>query len=304
MTLPRKFFHHLLVRSLLIISPREVRRAALLNIPINTPTIPHILDRTRDTDATVRKLVYTAVLEPNVQQGETTNMGPAHPRALTIAQRELIVRSGLGDREQSVRTAAASLLGTWVDVLADSNTEQADTKFESGVVALLKIFDLVESTVAVDALLSVFVTRSDIFDSMMFGGMFDVTTLNDPDRLTDSYWTSLTPETAFLARVFVDHCKATKNDDRLDTALPVVTALAFRIQEAYNDLLEDMQNEEEERVIRDLSEEEEIILEDIQMDKEFVIGEMLKLAVNLDYADEIGRRKMFSLVREFLAVLF
>jgi len=124
-----------------------------------------------------------------------------------------------------------------------------------------------------------------------------------PECLADSYWTSLTPETAFLARVFVDHCKVTKDDARLEAALPVVTALAFRIQEAYNDLLEDMHNEEEERVIRDLSEEERIKLEDERMDKEFIIGEMLKLAVNLDYTDEIGRRKMFSLVREFFLTL-
>jgi condensin complex subunit 3 len=33
-------------------------------------------------------------------------------------------------------------------------------------------------------------------------------------------------------------------------------------------------------------------------DKEFAISELLKLAVNLDYADEIGRRKMFGLVRK------
>lgn len=109
----------------------------------------------------------------------------------------------------------------------------------------------------------------------------------------------MTPETAFLARVFVDHCRATKEDARLDNTLPVVTALAFRIQEAYNDLLEDMQNEEHEQVIRDMDEEERIRLEDVRLDKEFVIGEMLKLAVNLDYTDEIGRRKMFTLVREF-----
>lgn len=260
----------------------EVRRAALLNIPITTPTILHILERTRDTDVTIRKLVYSTVLEPNVLQGETTNIGPAHPRALTIAQRELIVRSGLGDREQSVRTAAASLLGAWVDAIAESDTEDV----ESGVVALLKMFDLAESNVAADALLSVFVTRADIFDNMEFG---------------DSYWTNLTPETAFLARVFVDHCRATKEDARLDNTLPVVTALAFRIQEAYNDLLEDMQNEEHEQVIRDMDEEERIRLEDVRLDKEFVIGEMLKLAVNLDYTDEIGRRKMFTLVRDMLS---
>lgn len=33
-------------------------------------------------------------------------------------------------------------------------------------------------------------------------------------------------------------------------------------------------------------------------DTEFVLSQMLKLAVNLDYSDEIGRRKMFGLVRE------
>lgn len=33
-------------------------------------------------------------------------------------------------------------------------------------------------------------------------------------------------------------------------------------------------------------------------DKEFIISELLRLAVNLDYADETGRRKMFALVRK------
>jgi condensin complex subunit 3 len=193
-----------------------------------------------------------------------------------------------------------------VDVVAESDTDKGDERVERGVVALLKMFDLVESKVAADALLSIFVTRADIFENMVFGGAFHSRSMPTIliTSLTDSYWSNLTPETAFLARVFVDHCRATKDDARLDAALPVVTALAFRIQEAYNNLLEDMQNEEEERVIRDLTEEERITLEDKQMDKEFVIGEMLKLAVNLDYTDEIGRRKMFSLVREFSANLF
>jgi hypothetical protein len=79
-----------------------------------------------------------------------------------------------------------------------------------------------------------------------------------------------------------------------------VTALAFRIQEGYNALLEDIQAEEE-RVERDEvgTEEARQKREDERMDREFVIGEMLKLAVDLDYADEIGRRKMFQLVREY-----
>lgn len=86
-----------------------------------------------------------------------------------------------------------------------------------------------------------------------------------------------------------------------------MTALAFRIQEGYNALLEDIQAEEE-RLERDEvgTEEARQKREDERMDREFVIGEMLKLAVDLDYADEIGRRKMFQLVREchFLSILW
>lgn len=113
----------------------------------------------------------------------------------------------------------------------------------------------------------------------------------------------MTPERAFLARVFVGHCIAIKDEARLEPTLPVVTALAFRIQLAYNALLEDIQAEEE-RVERDEvgSGEEKQRREDERMDREFVIGEMLKLAVDLDYADEIGRRKMFQLVREYLVM--
>jgi condensin complex subunit 3 len=118
----------------------------------------------------------------------------------------------------------------------------------------------------------------------------------------DEFWANLTPETAFLARVFVDHGKATKDDVRLEAALPVVTALAFRLQESYNQLIEDMRAEEEERIIRDLSDEEKNKIEDERLDKEFIIGEILRMAVNLDYSDEIGRRKMFQLVRAYFSL--
>lgn len=115
---------------------------------------------------------------------------------------------------------------------------------------------------------------------------------------TDTYWANLTPEQAFFARVFVDHCIAIKDAEKLDASLPVVTALAYHIQAAYNAYQEDLEVAEQERVIRGEPTEEE---EEARIDKEFVIGEMLKVAVNLDYADEIGRRKMFQLVRDMIS---
>jgi condensin complex subunit 3 len=113
----------------------------------------------------------------------------------------------------------------------------------------------------------------------------------------------MTPEKAFLTRIFVDHCVSTKDDRRLENALPVVTSLAFRIQTAYNHLIEEIEAEEEEMALRgDMQDVEEDELrakrEEARLDQEFIIGEMLRMSVNLDYADEIGRRKMFQLVRE------
>jgi condensin complex subunit 3 len=57
------------------------------------------------------------------------------------------------------------------------------------------MLDVSTSDVAEDALLSVFVTRVDIFDSIEFN---------------EDLWSNLNPERAFLVRVFVDHCLATK----------------------------------------------------------------------------------------------
>jgi len=97
--------------------------------------------------------------------------------------------------------------------------------------------------------------------------------------------------------VFVEHCKNVKDDARLENTLPVVTLIAFRIQEAYNRLIEDDKTE-------DLDSNEIDRREDEKADTELVISELLKLAVNLDYSDEIGRRKTFQLVRASFSLLY
>lgn len=84
----------------------EVRRAALYNLPLSTATLPHILARTRDTDPILRRTVY---------HGSLSTSALPDARVLSIAQREQVVRNGLGDREGSVRKAAAGMLGGWVD---------------------------------------------------------------------------------------------------------------------------------------------------------------------------------------------
>ena len=68
----------------------------------------------------------------------------------------------------------------------------------------------------------------------------------------------MTPESAVLARVFVEQCISTKNEARLESAsLPVLTAFAFHIQEAYNSLLAVLEEIETAKLLRAGLEDEE-----------------------------------------------
>jgi condensin complex subunit 3 len=128
--------------------------------------------------------------------------------------------------------------------------------------------------------------------------------LNQFEWHADAFWeVQLTAERAFLIRVFVQHAISTKDESSLETALPVVTALAFRIQSTYNRMLQLLQERAERRREREEGGEgEDGEVDDAHIEQEFVLGEMLRLAVDLDYGDEIGRRKMFQLVREWSGI--
>lgn len=111
----------------------------------------------------------------------------------------------------------------------------------------------------------------------------------------DHYWRNLTPQKAFLARVFVEHCRSTKNDARLETTLPDVIVIAFQIQSAYN-MLSGNGNIE----MADVSDDDEHdSLEDAKTSQAVIISELLKLAVHLDYSDESGRQNTLQLIRKY-----
>jgi condensin complex subunit 3 len=77
--------------------------------------------------------------------------------------------------------------------------------------------------------------------------------------------------------VFVDHCVSTKENACLEKVLPVVTAHAFGIQDAYNSLLDSL-----------IAAEEAGGDDEVADHCEFILAELLCLALNLDYADETG----------------
>ncbi|KAJ9103123.1 hypothetical protein QFC21_002545 [Naganishia friedmannii] len=203
-------------------SAPEVRRAALYSLPSQNPSIiPYLIARTRDIDPTLRRITYL---------GPLGTQSIPDPRVLSIAQREEVVKNGLGDREPAVRRAVAGMLGEWL------------TAAGGDLLEFLRRFDVVSSQVAEDALLSLFVTRKEIVESIAFD------------------------------------------------------AMAFKLQEEYNLLVENTPSEE----LLELQQEEEDLPAEY-VDKTFVVAELCKMAVNLDYSDEIGRRKMFQLAREMIS---
>lgn len=107
----------------------------------------------------MRKLLYS-VLQKKLE----------HPRYLTLAQREQIVKEGLDDRGDGVRVAAAKVVEAWFDaIVLDIGTGA----IQKALREFLHLFDVIAGEkAAIDALLSLFTTRKDIWDGIDFDGVF------------------------------------------------------------------------------------------------------------------------------------
>jgi len=105
----------------------------------------------------------------------------------------------------------------------------------------------------------------------------------DSFQFNDSFWDGLSAESVFLARSFFQFCYQTENTRQLEEKLPEVTRLAFYIQKYINAYFENVD-------------------EDAKQELEFVVEQLLQIALILDFGDEIGRRKMFGLLRSILVL--
>lgn len=283
------------INGLLTRLSRDVRRAVLWNIPINNNTMDAILDRLRDRDTSVRKNCYIFLKRNAAQNNE---MGTTHPRTITIAQRERIVYSGMGDREDSVLDAAKDLIATWFDLAEEIPVkEEGPDKDEHAAskakfLAFLSLFDLLAAPESAEkALLSVFETKPSEAKLLTFEGKCLVRPAIDD---TDAHSVhKMTPESAFLARVYIESLKRFKNEedkmgklDRLENYLPSVNDFLYPLQDTFNKCFSyEFRNEDH----RDM--------------KEFFLEEMLKTTTHLDYGDETGRRAMYKLISELLSIL-
>ena len=256
----------------------EVRRILLQNLPLTPTTLPYILERARDRDALTRRAVYTKLLP---------TLGDF--RHLSLSMREKLLRWGLRDRDETVRKATGRLFRErWIEDCAGPRVEGDQKGAKSlappsmpGLLELLERIDVVnsgtESGIALEAMKDFWAGRPDYVDSVEFD---------------DDFWVNLTSESAFMARTFNDYCQENPEYEQMcEEKMPEVTRLGFYLQKYTNNLLETIRSSAE------LGGGEEEIVEG-----EFIVEQLLHIAKTLDYTDEVGRRKMFSLLRDALAM--
>ncbi|KAI5309152.1 hypothetical protein KEM55_003937, partial [Ascosphaera atra] len=252
----------------------EMRRTLLLNLPLSQRTLPFLLERARDMDATTRRALYARLLP---QLGDF--------RHLSLSVREKLLRWGLRDRDETVRKATGRLFYEhWIEDCAASQEKEGEEEGNKAsipaLVELLERIDVVnsgtEEGVAHEAMRAFWEGRPDYREALVLDGEF---------------WETLTPESVFMARSFNDFCREDdtgKYDNLVEEKLPEVTALAFYLHKYMTELFQKIKEDEPNK---------EAIIE-----AEFIVEQILYISLTLDYSDEVGRRKMFDLLRQTLAV--
>ncbi|GLA94585.1 hypothetical protein AtubIFM57143_001575 [Aspergillus tubingensis] len=259
----------------------DVRKTLLINLPLVPGTLKYLLERARDLDAATRRALYSRLLP---------TLGDF--RHLSLSMREKLLRWGLRDRDESVRKATGKLFyDRWVEDCAGTNndpeagpTGQRSPPNFNGLLELLERIDVVnsgvESGIAHEAMRSFWEGRPDYREAVVFD---------------EPFWENLTAESAFMIRSFSDFCRVEnegKYDKLADEKMPEVTALAFYLHKYMTELLQ------RKKIAKETGDAND----DDSVEQEFIVEQLLHISMTLDYSDEVGRRKMFSLLRESLAV--
>ncbi|KAI1085892.1 condensin subunit Cnd3 [Whalleya microplaca] len=262
----------------------DVRRSLLVNLPILPNTLPYLLERARDQDPATRRAVYSRLLPA---------LGDF--RHLSLSMREKLLRWGLRDRDENVRKAAGRLFRErWIEDCAgvdqpedgEKSTDPAPPTLD-GLLELLERVDVVnsgvENGVALEAMKGFWEGRPDYRDAVVFD---------------DTFWETLSAESVFIARSFNDFCRAEGNgkyESLVEEKLPEVTKLAFFLERYLNVLIEAIRRVNNQDQVDDEEEEDTV-------EQEFIVEQLLHIILTLDYSDEVGRRKMFALLRQSLSI--
>ncbi|OWB75857.1 hypothetical protein B5S32_g4 [[Candida] boidinii] len=243
----------------------EVRRAAVLQLENNKLTRPYILERARDVNSTNRRIIYSKVLKTFKDF-----------RTIPSNERIKLLTWGLRDREESVQKATTKLLcETWLQ------------NVDNDVMELLERLKVMESDISETAVKVFLENRKDITAKISFN---------------DDAWNNLTPEAAFLLRLYYEHCNRNNLMEELEKSFPEAAPLAEILQRYFELRKTNMKNIEEH--MKRLEEDANAVpLIDLTDPKEldFVLEQLLKISVDYDFSDDFGRRNILNVLRTALS---
>ncbi|XP_076992611.1 condensin complex subunit 3 [Tamandua tetradactyla] len=243
-------------------SNSEVRRAVLSCIAPSAKTLPKIVGRTKDVKEAVRKLAYQVLAEK------------VHMRAMSIAQRVMILQQGLNDRSDAVKQAMKKhLLQGWL-------------RFTEGdILEFLHRLDVENSSeVAITVL-------NALFSVTPLNELVGVCKNNDGRKLIPVE--ILTPEIALYWRVLCEYLKlkGDEGEEFLEQILPEPVVYAEYLLSYIQSL----------PVVTDEQRSDFSYIGNL-MTKEFIGQQLILIIKSLDTNEEGGRKRLLAILQETLTL--
>eukprot|EP00002_Diphylleia_rotans_P037999 TRINITY_DN8572_c0_g2_i1.p1 TRINITY_DN8572_c0_g2~~TRINITY_DN8572_c0_g2_i1.p1 ORF type:complete len:993 (+),score=229.17 TRINITY_DN8572_c0_g2_i1:107-3085(+) len=176
-----------LIRLMTYDSSKEVRQAALFHIQLCKHSFPAILMRSRDVCESVRRVLYQEVFANRITV-----------KALTISQRNSILRDGINDRSPQVVKGCISMMTSWLRFFKNDPIQLLDCldveSYEDVVVPAMKLL---------------------------------IRTGTTPKPVVDD---PLTSEKLLYYRLYLEYLKEVKKEDDMENLLPSVSNFAKVIE--------------------------------------------------------------------------
>ncbi|XP_055986317.1 condensin complex subunit 3 [Sorex fumeus] len=240
----------------------EVRRAVLSCIAPSAKTLQKIVERTKDVKEAVRKLAYQILAEK------------VHIRALSIAQRVMLLQQGLNDRSDTVKQATQKhLLRGWLNFT------------EGNMLELLHRLDVENSSeVAISALHA-------LFSVTPLNELVEICKSNDGRKLISLE--ALTPEIALYWRVLCEYLKSKddEGEEFLEQILPEPVVYAEYLLSYVQSI----------PVVTDEQRSDFSYIGNL-MTKEFIGQQLILIIKSLDTNEEGGRKRLLTILQEILTL--
>ena len=300
----------------------EVRRAALLNLTKKYETIDAILERARDTNSINRRLVFSRI---------SKEIGDF--RRIDFRHRENLLRWGLYDRDESVRNCAIKMLSLfWMACVNNDIYELVeqlrviDSEISSeAMLALYEARPDISSSILIPAETWKELTTDKAFIIRTFyehcnnSNLYNLIERNYPESLELAQ--TLDKYLNLRSKIIESNLDLVMDYKSYRLTIEDLTVQLDQIRHDYDKLEREVADKGEKNVhTRELKEERARIIQRIKAmlkaykemeeayngyfeqlkELEFIIVQLLLLAAQYDFSDEMGRRKMLYLIRSSL----